>query len=520
MKISYHTFKTNYRMIFAGVLLIASWMYAFSGESKNLLARWDSEDYSYCYLIPFIFLYLLYEKRDKLLASPRGSVWLGYTGLAFAAVLFLAGVLGSIEGFVYFSFWLIIASIAVLVFGKEALGDLGFPLLILLFAIPVPPFLSSLLTFQLKLLSTDLAIKILHALGVSAFQEGNLIDLGVVKMQVVDACSGLRYLFPTVLLALLTGHFFNKRFVDRAALVILSVPVSVVVNSLRIVAVGILSVQVSTSFAEEGFLHDFSGLIIFLLTAAFLLSLSSLLRRIPAREKPAKVEGLREDRDPDCIRSGRYAQTSLHVLVFAAVFVLLHLTQTYFISNQVNPQRKSFTDFPLSIENWEGKREYLEKALLDSLWADDYVLAKFLDSKSPARLNLLIAYYGAQTTYHTAHAPTSCLVGSGWNMTGSRILSLSTETGRNFQVQQMVMEKDGQKLLANFWFQQRGRIITSEFLNKFYLFWDAFSRSRSDGALIRIELVMPPDVSIDDAQRQLDIFALELKKILGPYIPD
>ena len=84
----------------------------------------------------------------------------------------------------------------------------------------------------------------------------------------------------------------------------------------------------------------------------------------------------------------------------------------------------------------------------------------------------------------------------------------------------MVMEKDGKLLLSNFWFQQRGRTITSEYLNKLYLFWDALTRGRTDGALVRVEMPLAPGQSLEQAQGVLDTYTLALSSILKTYIPE
>ena len=83
----------------------------------------------------------------------------------------------------------------------------------------------------------------------------------------------------------------------------------------------------------------------------------------------------------------------------------------------------------------------------------------------------------------------------------------------------MVLEKDRQLLLSNYWFQQRGRLIVSEYWNKIYLFWDSITRSRTDGALVRIEMLLGEGQDIETAQAIMDSFTQELMKVLPEYIP-
>ena len=128
-------------------------------------------------------------------------------------------------------------------------------------------------------------------------------------------------------------------------------------------------------------------------------------------------------------------------------------------------------------------------------------------------------YYETQTTQHTAHAPTSCLLGSGWTVEQKRVVGPDAATGRDFPVTQMRLRLGSQVILSNFWFEMRGRHITSEYLNKLYLIWDALTRQRTDGALVRAEMVLLPGQSLEEGQAVLDTFIVPLKEELGRYIP-
>jgi EpsI family protein len=83
----------------------------------------------------------------------------------------------------------------------------------------------------------------------------------------------------------------------------------------------------------------------------------------------------------------------------------------------------------------------------------------------------------------------------------------------------MVFEKSNQLVLSNYWFQQRGRIIVSEYWNKWYLFWDSLTRRRTDGALVRLEIPLQRDQDLKSAQAVMDGFTQEVMKILPDYVP-
>jgi EpsI family protein len=210
----------------------------------------------------------------------------------------------------------------------------------------------------------------------------------------------------------------------------------------------------------------------------------------------------------------------VHGFIAGSLFLALHFVQLHVTSSQIVPSRSDFSSFPLHVGDWEGKRDYLSEEILNALWADDYFLATYRNKVTGNSLMVLIPYYKYQTTQHTAHAPASCLLGGGWSITNKRTLQPDLTAGRSFSVQQMVLEKGRQVTLSNFWFQQRGRIITDEYMNKVYLFWDALTRRRTDGALVRLELAMAPGQSLEHAQAILDSYAIPLQGILKGYIPD
>lgn len=488
----------------------------YAGHFSTLLGHWGNEDYSHCYLVPVIFLYLLWASRHALLASMGGSQLPGLLVLILGMMVFLMGRLGSMETLVYGSMWISLAGLALVLLGHKAVKNLVFPYLILIFAVPLPPFLNNQLSFKLRLWSSALAERILQALSIPVFREGNVIDLGVTQLQVVDACSGLRYLFPTMLMALLVGHFFLRRSWTKVLLFALCPLLTLISNSLRIAVTGLL-VRYFNPRLAEGFFHDFSGWLVYMFTLFFLVLLTLLLRRM---ESQASREPSRDE--PAAAVNGRPAARGIAwpaALAAGLVLVLGWWAQDHLVQNQVVPERRSFSQFPDQIAGWQGERLFLSDQILDSLWADDYVSGNFSHPRTGNTLHLLISYYQRQTTRNTAHAPTSCLLGSGWDLEHKKVLEPNPATGRDFPIQSMLLEQNGGRILSNFWFEQRGRLITSEYWNKFYLFWDGLTMGRTDGALVRVELYLQPGQSVAQGQRLLDEFVGNLRTILGEYVP-
>ena len=129
-------------------------------------------------------------------------------------------------------------------------------------------------------------------------------------------------------------------------------------------------------------------------------------------------------------------------------------------------------------------------------------------------------FYQYQGTRHTAHAPQSCMLGSGWALFNSKDQMINLNPHGAIKIRTVTWEKEDYKLLGSYFFFQRGRVITSPWMNKFYLMWDAFTKRRTDGALVRVEMIVAPGQTMDDAYKVLEGFIAKLWPILPKYVPE
>jgi len=156
---------------------------------------------------------------------------------------------------------------------------------------PLPSFLYNKISLRLQLISSQLGVGLLQVYGMSAYREGNVIDLGFTQLQVVGACSGLMYLISLIILSILIAYFYKERLWKRAVIIISSIPVSIIMNSFRIAMTGILY-EVWGAKVAEGFFHGFSGWLIFLVAIGIMLGEMWILNRIGP--KRIEVEGIIE----------------------------------------------------------------------------------------------------------------------------------------------------------------------------------------------------------------------------------
>ena len=209
-------------------------------------------------------------------------------------------------------------------------------------------------------------------------------------------------------------------------------------------------------------------------------------------------------------------------LCSVALLVPVALASTLMVEREeVPPPRALFVDFPMKLEGWIGSSLTLEQQYIDALRFDDYVLVdyRFGDGQP---VNLYTAYYRSQKKGQSAHSPQSCLPGGGWEISSIKSMDLPANSGmvRSLHVNRALIQKDDQKQIVLYWFKQRDRILSNEYLVKVYLFWDAVSRGRTDGALVRIASLVGPGETEDIVDERLLRFVATFEPELARYVPD
>lgn len=506
--------------IFAIAVLLGITFYA---GIREMIYFWDRrEEYSYGYMIPFITAFLIWQRKNILDRTEFSGSWVGVVVVLFGLVLFALGTLSTITTIVQYAFLIVIIGTALSITGRDGIKSILVPLLFLVFMIPLPGFFLNNLSSQLQLISSELGVAVIRAFGISVFLEGNVIDLGLYKLQVVEACNGLRYLFPLMSLSFICAYIFKGAFWKRAIIFLSSMPITVLMNSFRIGVIGVL-VEYWGPAQAEGFLHDFEGWIVFMACFGIILIEIWLLARIGKNKMSLRDAFSIDMPDPAPKNINiRKRQLPKQYLVAGALLLAAAISSSFLAARaEIHPQRADFSSFPMKLGDWQGKSSSMEKIYLDALKLDDYILADYVkDGKSLT--NLYAAYYVSQRTGESAHSPRSCIPGGGW-----RIMSISpqlldgvTYGDQPFRVNRLVIQKGEYKQLVYYWFQQRGRIINNEYMVKWYLFWDALTRNRTDGALVRLIAMIPPGGDVAAADKQLAEFSRQVVGRLKEYIPD
>ena len=501
-------------------LLFALW-FAFQHAIRAMVSQWSLEEFSHGYLIPFIALYLAWQRRELLRRADLRGSWAGLAVIAAGVALAVAGRLATLVFVEQFALLAIVCGLVLAVAGWAGLRILRMPLAVLVFMIPLPMFVMNNLSSQLQLLSSSAGVWLMRLAGVSVFLEGNVIDLGTYKLEVAEACSGLRYLLPLMTLAFLIACLYRAALWKRVLIFLSSIPVTLVVNSLRIGIIGVMVDRWGPGMAE-GAVHDVQGWMMFMLSTGVLLLEVMLLARIGADRRPwREVFGL--DALPAsgaATTSGTPALAGAAWAAAAAVVAFAVVVQSLPAPRLLVPSRTSFASFPLHVGGWSGSRAAMEPVYLDALKLDDYILADYVQGDA-GPVNLYVAWYDKQNTGESTHSPKGCLPGGGWRIHDLRQVDLAAVKigGQPLRVNRVLIQYDNQRELVYYWFLQRGRVVTNEYLVKWYLLVDSVRKHRTDGALVRVIVPMTPTMTEAAADRLLSGFVADMGPRLEPYVP-
>jgi exosortase len=248
----------------------------------SLARQWASdENYSHGLLVvPFALLFAWRSRRDLAL-EPQPHA-LGLAVVAASMAVFLAGQF-AIELFLMrVSLLGVLAGSILYLWGPGHLRRLAFPLALLLLAVPLPAVVLNQIAFPLQLLASRCGEAVVSAAGVPVLREGNVLILPDTKLEVVQACSGIRSLASLLTLGLILGKLAEPRRWARVALAVLTIPVAIVANAARVAGTGLAASWIGPQ-AAEGFLHTFSGWLVFVVAFAVLMACARLLARVPLR---------------------------------------------------------------------------------------------------------------------------------------------------------------------------------------------------------------------------------------------
>jgi len=245
------------------ILAATAVVLVFQDTFGYLYGQWQRSEYSHGFVIPLISAYLLWRQRARFAQLSWRTSWSGVALALVGLSIYLLGRLGSITTLDAYALVIVIGGCVLGVMGWEAFKLALVPIALLFLMNPVPQSFYNDLSLELQLLSSQLGVALMRVFGVSVLLDGNVIDLGNYKLQLVAASSGLHYLFPLMTLGVIIAYLFRAKAWMRWCLFLSTIPITVVMNSLRVGVIGILVGRFGIQQAE-GVLPWLEGWVIFI----------------------------------------------------------------------------------------------------------------------------------------------------------------------------------------------------------------------------------------------------------------
>ncbi|MEM9580712.1 MAG: VPLPA-CTERM-specific exosortase XrtD [Pseudomonadota bacterium] len=521
---SYNQFLTWGTLWMLLAFVGAGWF--FRDGLDALLYAWQKPEYSHGPLIPVLSL-LLFLRQLKEVPENPGIVkdrWPGFAVVIVAMIFGGLGKLAHIPDIVAYATILWIGGILLISFGWKVGLAFWPPVLHLVYMLPLPDTFYYKMSTYLQFISSELGVWFLQMMRVPVFLEGNIIDLGVYKLHVADACSGLRYLFPILSFSYIFAVLYRGPMWHKAVLLISAAPITILMNSVRIAIAGYIVNNYGLGWIE-GFTHFFEGWVIFLSCIIILFALARIMLFFQS-EKMGLVEAL--DLDTDGLGTQAARVRHIHpskplittaVLAFAAAMVWQAVPER---DTSAALDRDSFSLFPRVLGDWRqvGVAQTLEASVARALEADDYHSITLRNPDVRGDVQLFTAWYQDQNK-GGIHSPEVCLPGAGWEIAWLERSDISAQLQSEtaFNINRAIIQKGQTRMLVYYWFEQKGRKVAWDLAAKFYLMHDAIVSGRSDGAIVRLTTLISPEENEAAAEARLNDVLEELIVPLPRFIP-
>lgn len=490
------------------VVAVLGAVFYFAPGINALLSAWSTPEYSHGPLIPVLsaFLFLRHLKDVPIRHEPVTDRAPGIGLLIFALLLGGFGRMIQISDFVAYAMILWVGGMILISFGWRQGWQFWPSVLHLVYMLPLPGVLYYGLSTYLQSISSELGVFFLQLLGVSVYQDGNIIDLGIYKLHVAEACSGLRYLFPILSFSYIFAVLYRGPIWHKAILLVSAAPITVLMNSVRIAIIGLVVDNYGLTHVE-GLSHFLEGWVIFITCVAILFMLAKLMLFLHPN-KMSLFAALDLDFDglfPQAKRLGLVQPSGALVgtaLLFGAVAITSHIVPARTL---VSIDREQFALFPLQIGDWQvGPQQRLTSDIEKVLGADDYIQTSLIQPGVPAPVELFIAWYKDQMDGGT-HSPKDCLPAGGWEISALEQVDApeGIEGPHSFTLNRALIQKGLNQMLVYYWYDQQGVRTASSFYAKYTLTRSKVISGRSDGALVRLVTPIRQGENIAEAEARL-----------------
>jgi exosortase B len=250
---------------------------------------WATDEQGHGPIILAVALWLIFSKRHELAdcSSDAAARALGWSVFTFAMVVFILGRSQDVLALEVLAKIIVFGALLLVFGGFRALRLAWFPLFFMLFMVPLPETLVAAVTSPLKSAVSYVASNILHFMGYPVGRSGVVLTVGQYQLLVADACAGLNSMFTLEALGLLYMNLMRYASVARnVTLAILIIPIAFTANIVRVMVLVLVTFHFGDE-AGQGFVHDFAGMVLFMVALVLMLVTDSVLNIFFRKERKA-----------------------------------------------------------------------------------------------------------------------------------------------------------------------------------------------------------------------------------------
>ncbi|MCC6488426.1 MAG: EpsI family protein [Candidatus Hydrogenedentes bacterium] len=474
------------RLLPLGILFSGLYALLYWRSMQDLYLNWTLTDsyYTHGFLVPFISLYFVWRDRRALAAlpavpSPSGPAW-----ILFSGILLLAGEYLGFRVIAEFSMIPMLTGICLVLLGGAWTRRLWFPILFLLFMIPVPPSMTQNLALQLKLTAAHSAVVLANLLTLPMVQDGSWVHFGNDRLLVGDICGGLRSLIALLALGAVFAYISAVRDWARVIILLMAAPIAVAANVVRIFFLCVVGYFWGSEVAG-GKVHDYSGILIFGVAILLFSALELPLRRIVPRH--AGKQGANIDRTP-AVSMNKVRVLTAVALGMLGVVILLHFgtMRAQSAAHLEAPAPKAFQIPAVIVDFKQEGLDYEVDERTKQLLETSTILMRTY--RAPNGRPVLLSIVHAGNTRRSLHFPEVCLVGDGWEI----IEQENVAVGILFTARRLVLMKGDHYEAVLYWFKTGDEVTGDFFLNAFHWTRNQITFDTPTSAMIKVSTPLVP----------------------------
>lgn len=498
----------------------------FSHGVVILLDAWSEPEYSHGPLIPVLsgIMFLRELKQFPPQPGPKSDRWQGVIVVVMAILLAAMGKLLKIDSFEAYAIIVWIAGVILISFGWHTGKHFWPSVLHLVFMLPLPGMLYYEVSTFLQLVSSELGVWFLRLANVPVYLNGNIIDLGVLKLHVAEACSGLRYMFPIMSFSYIFAVLYQGPTWHKIVLLLAAAPIAILMNSIRIAMAGILMQYFGPEWLE-GFTHLFEGWVIFIASIIILFGIAWLMLKLNSRKMTlAEALDLETDGLVPQLSRVKYVYPSRALITASLLMIFTVSTWPLMPSRDSQPPaRLDFSVFPKKIGDWRqyGDEQRFSPTVEKILAADDYINVQYGRTPREPTLDFFSAWYHDLAEDGVVHTPEICLPGAGWEIAKVERVDISGQLGLDdpYEINRVIIQKGEERRLVYYWFTHMGVAIPRNTRAKFNVLTGGVLAGRYDGAIIRIISPLEKGEPESVAEEKMDDLLREMLEDLPRFIP-